>query len=180
MTARYYNLSSAIIPKVMRLDGYKNDARQHTKVMKKKIFISGGVREYDSNHPEALAHEIEDYIRQNIVREECADQVKVIVSASGPKDVTITMPFSSGVELRNDEISNELYRCFTGECSSFRTKNSLWCGFNFGPAYQINIIHSIEDTISNHKKNTWFYKANRYKSMEMDASINGLKITFHY
>ena len=45
--------------------------------MKKKIFITGIVRDYDSADQQRLADEIKDYICQNIVGPDCADYVKV-------------------------------------------------------------------------------------------------------
>lgn len=48
--------------------------------MKKKIFIAGAVREYDSDAPKQFENEIEEYIKQNLVNTECADAVKVFTT----------------------------------------------------------------------------------------------------
>lgn len=148
--------------------------------MKKKIFISGKTREFDSANPEPFCKEIEEYIKANQVDPKCTDDVKVRAYTSGSDEITIECPFSTGDSIMENTVSRPLYRIFTGECESFRAKNSLWWTIGFGPDYKMNVRIPIEDIIEAHKKNTRFYKANRYKSLDIVEVENGLIIKIQY
>ena len=61
--------------------------------MKKKIFMTGVVRDYDSATRQTMANEMKDYICQNIVSPDCAEYVKVIIDEPDDKTVRIRFPF---------------------------------------------------------------------------------------
>lgn len=148
--------------------------------MKKKIFITGKVREFDSTNPKDFTDGIEKYIKDNIVDESLADIIKVEAYETAPNEITIDMMFGGSGGLGSDDITREMYRCFTGEYKGFVAENTIWWMVGFGPDYGMNVMFSITDTISAHKKNTKFYKADRYKSITMRQSISGLTIRIDY
>lgn len=148
--------------------------------MKKKIFITGKVREFDSTNPQEFTDGIEEYIRTNIVNEESASCIRVKASETAPNEVRIDMLFGGSEGLGSDDITREMYRCFTGEYKGFIAENTIWWMAGFGPDYMMNVMFSITDTIAAHKKNTKFYKADRYKSMTMSQTITGLTIKINY
>lgn len=148
--------------------------------MKKKIFITGKVREFDSTSPKDFTDGIEEYIKNNIVNEESANEIKVKATETAPNEVTIDMFFGGSDELGSDDITREMYRCFTGEYKGFVAENTIWWTVGFGPDYEINVMFSIADTIAAHKKNTKFYKANRYKSITMKQTIAGLHVVIKF
>lgn len=148
--------------------------------MKKKIFITGAVREYDSTNPQKLADEIKQYLIDHLIQPECADAVNVFVSESMEKTVRIRYLFSLGNETEANYVTKEMYRCFTGEHNGFTAENSCWWGLNFGPNYPMNILYATEEIIDAHKKNTRFYKANRYKSITLSESNYGLEVLINY
>lgn len=51
---------------------------------------------------------------------------------------------------------------------------------NFGPNYPMNVQFPIKDTIEAHKKNTNFYKANRYKSLDIEESPLNLMVKIKF
>lgn len=148
--------------------------------MKKKIFITGAVREYDSSNPQKLADEIKKYLIDHIIQPECADAVNVFVSEPAEKTVRIFYPFSPGNECDAHSVSREMYRCFTGEHSGFEAENSCWWKFDFGPSFPMNVRFDTEDITEAHKKNTRFYKANRYKSLTLTESPRGLEVLINF
>lgn len=135
--------------------------------MKKKIFITGATREYDSANPKAFTDEIEDYIKNNMVKPDDVDKITVSTFENSENELTLRFNFGTGRDIDPGLISREMYRCFTGECASFTAQNSIYWAMNFGPNYPMNVQFPIKDTIDAHKKNTNFYKANRYKSLEI-------------
>lgn len=148
--------------------------------MKKKIFITGKVREFDSTNPQEFTDGIEEYIRTNIVNEESASCIRVKASETAPNEVRIDMLFGGSEGLGSDDITREMYRCFTGEYKGFVAENTIWWMAGFGPDYGMNVMFSITDTITAHKKNTKFYKADRYKSMTMRQTLTGLHIVIGF
>lgn len=148
--------------------------------MKKKIFITGAVREYDSANPQQLADEIKQYLLDHLIQPECADSVNVFVSEPVEKTVRILFPFSPGNECESGYISKEMYRCLTGEYNGFNAKHSCWWGLNFGPNFPINVRYAVEDITEAHKKNTRFYKASRYKSIALNESKFGLEVLINF
>ena len=148
--------------------------------MKKKIFVTGEVREYDSSNPQKLADEIKQYLLDHLIEPQSADAVNVIIDEPIEKTVRIHFPFSPGNECASGSISREMYRCFTGEYDGFRAENSCWWTFGFGSSYPMNIRFATEDIINAHKKNTRYYKANRYKSLTLTESGQGLEVLFTF
>lgn len=148
--------------------------------MKKKIFITGAVRQYDSAAPEQFETEIEDYIKQNIVTPNCANAVKVCVQEVSDDEICISFGFTTGDEVKKGTISRPLYQCFSGDCRNFISEHSLWYPMGFGPNYPINWRVPIDEIKECHKKNTTFYKADRYKSLEVEESDKGLTITIKF
>ena len=148
--------------------------------MKKTVFMTGVVRDYDSATRQTMANEMKDYICQNIVGPDCAEYVKVIIDEPDDKTVRIRFPFSPGWTPNPGWMSREMYRCFTGEYSGFRAKNSEWWGLSFGDNYPMQVSFSIDDVIDCHKKNTRFYKANRYKSISITETSAGVEVIISY
>lgn len=148
--------------------------------MKKKIFITGMVREFDSTNPKDFTDGIEEYIKNNIVDESLADIIKVNAYETAPNEITIDMLFGGSGGLGSDDITREMYRCFTGEYKGFVAENTIWWMAGFGPDYMMNVMFSITDTIAAHKRNTKFYKADRYKSITMRQTITGLHIVIGF
>lgn len=148
--------------------------------MKKKIFITGEVREFDSANPQKLADEIKEYLCQNLVGPACADQVVVFVDEPVDKTVRIRYPFTPGWSPNTGSISREMYRCFTGEYSGFEAEYSCWWKYGFGPSYPMNVSFAVEDIIAAHKKNTRFYKANRYKTISIEETTAGLEVIISF
>lgn len=148
--------------------------------MKKKIFIAGAVREYDSDAPKQFENEIEEYIKQNLVNTECADAVKVFTTELSTDALCVKYGFTTGDELSAGTISRQLYQCFFGDCKKFVAKYSLWFPMGFGPDYPINWRVPIEQIKEYHKKNTTFYGGSRYKDMDLNETSNGLIINFRF
>lgn len=148
--------------------------------MKKKIFISGKTREFDSADPKPFCKEIEEYIKANIVNEESADTIKVSATLNGEKEVIIHMAFGAGNEIDQYSISQEIYRCLIGECQDFVAEDSLLWGFCLGPMCKPIITYCVDDVIHCHKKNSRFYKANRYKSLELKETPISLTAKFKF
>lgn len=148
--------------------------------MKKKIFITGKVREFDSTNPKDFTDGIEEYIKNNIVDESLADIIKVNASETATNEITVDMLFGGSEGLGSDDITREMYRCFTGEYKGFVAENTIWWMAGFGPDYMMNVMFSITDTIAAHKKNTKFYKADRYKSITMRQTFTGLHIVIGF
>lgn len=148
--------------------------------MKKKIFITGAVREYDSANPKAFTDEIEEYIKTNLVDSNNATFVKVYSIEGSKTELTVKFDFGTGRDIDADMISREMYRCFTGECSTFTAQNSIYWAMNFGPNYPMNVMFRIIDTIDAHKKNTSYYKADRYKNLEIEEDSYSLTVTLKY
>ncbi len=148
--------------------------------MKKKIFIAGDVREYDSANPTAFTDSIKAFIKNNLVSPETASEVSVTVQETASDHLIITFPFSTGDEIMHGTVSNPLYRCFFGDCAKFRPEYSLDYRLNFGSAIAFNWRVPIKDIKEAHKRNTSFYKADRYKSLEVEESDKGLTITIKF
>lgn len=148
--------------------------------MKKKIFIAGAVRVYDSANPEVFTDEIEDYIKNNMVSPDDVDKITVSTFENSKNELTLRFNFGTGRDIDPDLISREMYRCFTGECASFSAQNSIYWAVSFGPSYPMNVQFPIKDTIEAHKKNTNFYKANRYKSLEIEESPSNLTVKIKF
>lgn len=148
--------------------------------MNKKIFITGKVRDFDSTDPKDFTDGIEEYIKNNIVDKELADIIKVNAYETAPNEISIDMLFGGSGGLGLDDITREMYRCFTGEYKGFVAENTIWWMAGFGPDYGMNVMFSITDTIAAHKKNTRFYKADRYKSITMRQTISGLHIVIGF
>ena len=148
--------------------------------MKKKIFITGAVRDYDSANPKVFTEEIEDYIKNNMVKLEDVDKITVSTFENSENELTLRFNFGTGRDIDPGLISREMYRCFTGECASFTAQNSIYWAMNFGPNYPMNVQFPIKDTIEAHKKNTNFYKANRYKSLDIEESPLNLMVKIKF
>lgn len=148
--------------------------------MKKKIFITGAVRDYDSANPKAFTDGIEDYIKTNLVNEDSIGNIAVSVQENPKDELSIRFNFGTGELVDSGKISREMYRCFTGEYHGFTAENSMWWTIGFGPDYPMRVFFSTVDTIEAHKKNTKFYNADRYKSITMKQTITGLTIKINY
>lgn len=148
--------------------------------MKKKIFITGAVREYDSSNPKQFADSIADFIKANLVNVNSANNVNVLTSEPDPSKLLIIFPFSTGDTITPDTISNPLYRCFFGDCESFRPAHSLDYRMSFGPSFLINWRVGIDEIKKAHRENTKFYKADRYKSLDIIETDSGLAVTFQF
>ena len=148
--------------------------------MKKKIFITGALRDYDSANPQAFTDVIEDYIKNNMVKPEDVDKITVSTFENSENELTLRFNFGTGRDIDPGLISREMYRCFTGECASFTAQNSIYWAMNFGPNYPMNVQFPIKDTIEAPKKNTNFYKANRYKSLEIEESPLNLMVKIKF
>lgn len=101
--------------------------------MKKKIFIAGAVREYDSSKPEEFVNAIAQFITDNVVDEKNKENIAVTVREVPPEQIVIRFPFTTGDEIVPGTISHTLYRCYFGECRSFIAEHSLGSVMNFGP-----------------------------------------------
>ena len=148
--------------------------------MKKKIFITGADRDYDSANHKVFTDEIEDYIKNNMVKLEDVDKITVSTFENSENELTLRFNFGTGRDIDPGLISREMYRCFTGECASFTAQNSIYWAMNFGPNYPMNVQFPIKDTIEAHKKNTNFYKANRYKSLDIEESPLNLMVRIKF
>ena len=51
---------------------------------------------------------------------------------------------------------------------------------NFGPNFQPIYYLDAADVMMAHKKNTRYYKANRYKSMSIEETSRGLTVKFQF
>lgn len=148
--------------------------------MKKKIFITGAVREYDSANPKAFTEEIEEYIKDKLVIPDDAQKISVTTFENTPDELNIMFNFGTGRAVDSGLISREMYRCFTGECATFSAQNSIYWAMNFGPDYPMNVQFPIKDTIDAHRKNTYYYKANRYKSLEIEETTSNLRVKIKF
>lgn len=148
--------------------------------MKKKIFIAGDVREYDSSNPSTFTDSIKEFITDNLVSPETASEVSVTLQEAASDHLIITFPFSTGDEIMQGTVSNPLYRCFFGDCAKFKPEYSLDYRLNFGLAFAANWRIPIKDILEAHKRNTSFYKADRYKTLEVEESDKGLTITIKF
>lgn len=148
--------------------------------MKKKIFITGAVREYDSSNPVAFTNAISDYIKENIVDEKSRDKISVSVREVSPDQLVINFPFSTGEEITPDTISHDLYRCFFGESNHFRSKYSLGAAPYLGPYVKVNCREDIKDVKNAHKRNTAFYGADKYKRLILIENKFGLEVRFFF
>ena len=101
--------------------------------MKKKIFITGAVREYDSANPKAFTDEIEDYIKANLVDANSADNISVSVQENSSDEISILFNFGIDEQVDDGLISREMYRCFTGEYHGFTAENSMWWTWDLAP-----------------------------------------------
>lgn len=93
--------------------------------MKKKIFITGSVREYDSSKQEVFAQDIANFIKENLADENSRNHIAVKVREVSPEQIVIEFPFTTGDEIEPGTISHTLYRCFFGECSKFVAEHAL-------------------------------------------------------
>lgn len=148
--------------------------------MKKKIFITGAVRDYDCTNPKAFTDGIEDYICHHQATPECADSISVVVDEPYTDTIRILFPFSNGMESDTGTVSREMYRCFTGEYSGFVAENTCWWPLGFGPNYPMNVRFRIDDIIDAHKKNTRFYKADIYKDIELSETTDVLSVILKF
>lgn len=148
--------------------------------MKKKIFITGAVREYDSANPKAFTDEIEEYIKDKLVIPDDAHKISVTTFENTPDELLISFNFGTGRTVDPGLISREMYRCFTGECATFTAQNSIYWAMNFGPDYPMNVQFPIKDTIDAHRKNTNCYKANRYKRLEIEEATSNLSVKIKF
>lgn len=146
--------------------------------MKKKIFITGAVREFDSKNPKAFCEGIEQYIKDNLLDKDL--EFKVDATETAPGEASIEIPLTTGEEYDDDSVSREIYRIFTGECKNFRAHESLWWGISFGPEWRANWRLMNEDIEAAHKKNTRYYKADRYKSMSIRETGWGFRVRIQF
>lgn len=151
-----------------------------SKSLKKKIFIAGAVREYDSANPKAFTDEIGDYLKTKVVNPESAANISVSTAESSLNELNVVYHFGTGVLPDYGRISRQMYRCFTGECKDFVAENSIWWTLSFGHEFEMNVFFPIEDTIAAHKKNTKFYGADKYKKLTMYEDSLSLHINFKF
>ena len=112
-----------------------------------EIFITGKVREFDSTNPKDFTDGIEEYIKNNIVDESLADMIKVNASETATNEITIDMSFGGNEGLGSDDITREMYRCFTGEYKGFVAENTIWWMAGFGPDYGMNVMFSATNPL---------------------------------
>lgn len=148
--------------------------------MKKKIFITGAVREYDSANPQPFCDGIRDYIMQNMLDPKKRVPFNITAYESAPKEVTVFFPLSTGDDISNGCINQELYRLLTGEYKGFRPEDSIYWRYNFGSSFLAVYYVHPEDVVASHKKNTRFYHANRFKDMSVEETAQGLKVKFQF
>lgn len=148
--------------------------------MKKKIFITGAVREYDSANPKAFTDGIEEYIKSNLVDADSADNISVSVQEKSLDEVCIRFNFGTGEQVGDGLISREMYRCFTGEYHGFTAENSMWWTMGFGPRYQMRVFFPIKETIEAHRMNTKFYNADKYREIEIEESHDNLRVKIKF
>lgn len=148
--------------------------------MKKKIFIAGDVREYDSANPTAFTDSITQYIKDNIVNPESAGCISTIAKEITTDLLLIKFPFTSGDEITKGTISDNLYRCFFGDCASFTPEYSLGFRLNFGSSYPINWRTPIDQLKEYHKKNSNYYHASRYENLDVEERPDGLYIFIQF
>ena len=60
------------------------------------------------------------------------------------------------------------------------SENTVWWTMGFGPDYPMEVSFSIDDVIECHKKNTRFYKANRYKNITIEETSAGLEVNITF
>lgn len=148
--------------------------------MKKKIFITGGVREYETENTADFCKGIEDYIKANLVTIDNADNITVSTFENTSDDLTIIFNFGTGKSIKKGMISREMYRCFTGEGANFNAHHSIYWPMSFGPSFPMNVFFPIDDTIISHKKNTKFYRADRYKNISINETPYNLTINIKF
>lgn len=148
--------------------------------MKKKIFITGDVREYDSADPKTFTDGIEDYIKTKLVDPLSAANITISVDEPSANELRIIMPFTTGNKFDAHTISRELYRCFTGECSTFVAYDTLWWPVGFGPSFSMNVRVQVANIIKSHKANTKYYGADSYKSLQISEGAQGLTIRIKF
>lgn len=148
--------------------------------MKKKIFITGAVREFDSKHPETFCEGIENYIKNHIINKESANRVKVTATETNPKELTIKFLFGTSDPIDEGNVSAEMYRCFLGVRKYFVPRYCNMIGLNFGNDYQLAVQYAEDEIIDVHKKNTKYYLADRYKSMSIKETGTGLVVKFQF
>lgn len=88
--------------------------------MKKKIFITGEVREYETENAKDFYKGIEDYIKDNLVPADSADNVTVSTFENATNDLTITFKFGTGKHIEKGMISREMK-------TNGRLDFCLWC-----------------------------------------------------
>ena len=148
--------------------------------MKKKIFITGEVREYETDNAKDFCKGIEDYIKDNLVPADSTDNVTVSTFENAADDLTITFKFGTGKHIEKGMISREMYRCFTGEGTNFKAHYSIYWPLSFGSSYPMNVFFPVDETIISHKKNTHFYGADRYKNISINESPYNLIVNIKY
>ncbi len=144
--------------------------------MKKKIFITGAVREYDSSKPEEFANAISDFIKENMADEKSRDNIVVNVHETSPNQIVIEFPFTTGDEIEPGTISHTLYRCFFGECRRFIAKHTLGPVMYLGEYVKANWREEIRSVKNAHKRNTAFYGGDKYKRLDLIENIYGLEV----
>lgn len=148
--------------------------------MKKKIFITGAVREFDSTDPKSFCEGIENYIKNHIINEESANRVKVTATETNPKELTIKFLFGTSDPIDEGNVSAEMYRCFLGVRKYFVPRYCNMIGLNFGNDYQLAVQYAEDEIIDVHKKNTKYYLADHHKSMSIKETDYDLTITIKY
>lgn len=148
--------------------------------MKKKIFITGAVREFDSTDPKSFCEGIENYIKNQINNEESANRVKVTATETNPKELTIKFLFGTSDPIDEGNVSAEMYRCFLGIRKYFVPRYCNMIGLNFGNDYQLAVQYAEDEIIDVHKKNTKYYLADHYKSMSIKETGTGLVVKFQF
>ncbi len=148
--------------------------------MKKKIFIAGDVREYDSANPTAFTDPITQYIKGNIANSGSAAFVSTIAKEIAPDLLLIRFPFTTGDEITKGTISDSLYQCFFGDSKIFTPQYSLYYRLNFGPGFQANWRIPVDQVKDYHKKNSNYYHASRYKNLDVEERLDGLYIFIQF
>lgn len=102
------------------------------------------------------------------------------VTENATKEITVEILLLTGEDITPGSINQDLYCMLSGEYRGFRAEYSLLFSFNFGPMYKPIYYLCADDIVAYHKKNTRFYKANRYKSMSIEESLRGLTVKFQF
>lgn len=148
--------------------------------MKKKIFITGAVREYDSSKPEVFAEGIANFIKENLADEKSRNDIAVKVREVSPDQIVIEFPFTTSDEIEPGTISHTLYRCFFGECSKFVAEHTLGPVMCLGEYVKANWREEISSVKNAHRRNTKFYGADPYKRIDLIENIYGLEVRFTF